>query len=227
MNLLDFSAFEEMIDYHFSDRKLLERALTHSSYANEKLINNIGDYERLEFLGDAVLELAVSRFLFENYPEKKEGEMTRTRAALVCEPTLAGCAREFGLPKYILFGKGEEACGGRDRDSILCDVFEAVAGAIYVDGGFENAEKYISRFLLSGWEHRVLFTDSKTILQEEIQKRGGTICYENISEEGPSNNRTYVEELVIDGKAVGRGTGASRKSAQQKAAYEYLCRLKG
>lgn len=226
MNRLDFEAVEELIGYVFSDRKLLEQALTHSSYANEKLINNVGDYERLEFLGDAVLELTVSRFLYENYPKKREGEMTRTRAALVCEPTLSGCAREMGLPEFILFGKGEEASGGRNRDSILCDVFEAVAGAIYADGGYESAEKYIHRFLLNGWENRVLFTDSKTILQETIQKRGGTVAYENVSAQGPSNSRVYVEELIIDGKPVGRAEGPSRKSAQQRAAYDYLCRIK-
>ncbi len=218
----DLSALEEKLSYTFKDRELLIRALSHSSYANERKINKKGDYERLEFLGDAVVELVVSEFLFSNYPQKKEGEMTRTRAALVCEPTLAGCAREIDLPSFLLLGKGEEATGGRQKDSILCDVFEAVAGAIYLDGGYEAARTYILEYVLRDWENKALFVDSKSILQERMQKHGHRVSYVTISESGPANERTYVEELHIDGQAYTKADGHSKKAAQQKAAYEYL-----
>lgn len=222
----DISELEKTIKYEFKDKGLLELALTHSSYANEKKINKTGDYERLEFLGDAVLELTVSEFLYGNYPGKKEGELTRTRAALVCEPTLAGCAREFKLQEYIRLGKGEDSTGGRQRESILCDVFEAVAGALYLDGGFEIAKKYIHRFVLKDWENKVLFVDSKTILQEEIQKNGGKVSYVTLSEEGPANNRIYTEQLLINDEPMKTAVGKSKKAAQQQAAYEYLKILK-
>ncbi len=218
----DLSALHKKLFYTFKDEELLIRALSHSSYANERKINKKGDYERLEFLGDAVVELVVSEFLYSNYPQKKEGEMTRTRAALVCEPTLADCAREIDLPSFLLLGKGEDATGGREKDSILCDVFEAVAGAIYLDGGFEPAREYISRYVLKDWENKALFVDSKSILQERMQKYGRKISYVTVSESGPANERVYVEELHIDGKAYTKASGHSKKAAQQKAAYEYL-----
>ena len=218
----DLSALEKKLSYSFKDRNLLIRALSHSSYANERKINKAGDYERLEFLGDAVVELVVSEFLFSNYPQKKEGEMTRTRAALVCEPTLAGCAREIDLPSFLLLGKGENATGGREKDSILCDVFEAVAGAIYLDGGYEKARDYISRYVLRDWENKALFVDSKSIRQERMQKYGRRVAYVTLKESGPANERIYEEELRIDGEACAKATGHSKKAAQQKAAYEYL-----
>lgn len=220
--IMDITRLQEDIGYQFKDPSLLELALTHSSFANEKKINRNGDYERLEFLGDAVLELTVSEFLYENYPDKKEGQMTRTRAALVCEPTLAMSARAFSLQNYILLGKGEEATGGRKRDSILCDVFESVVGALYLDGGYEQAKKYIYSFLLTDWENKALFVDSKTILQEKIQKEGKTIEYRTVSEEGPANEKTYTEEVLINGVSMMKGVGHSKKSAQQQAAYSYL-----
>lgn len=220
------SILENRINYSFKDKELAELALTHSSYANEKKINRRGDYERLEFLGDAVLELVVSEFLYENYPAKKEGEMTRTRAALVCESTLSKCAREFGLPSMILLGKGEKTMGGSEKDSILCDIFEAIAGALYLDGGFECAKKYITGFLLKDWENKALFVDSKSILQEEIQKKGSVVTYENRGQEGPDNHKVYTEAVLIDGRQVHMAKGFSRKSAQQQAAYEYLLEIK-
>lgn len=218
----EIKELEEKIGYHFNDETLIKTALTHSSYANERKINKTEDYERLEFLGDAVLELTVSEFLYGNYPGKREGEMTRTRAALVCEPTLAKSSRDFSLQEFIYLGKGEEATGGRERDSILCDVFEAVAGAIYLDGGFECAKEYIRKYVLNDWENKALFVDSKTILQERVQKHGGVVSYATVAEEGPANSRIYTEELLIDGKSVMRASGSSKKSAQQKAAFEYL-----
>lgn len=223
---LNISELEKCIGYEFRDKSLPERALTHSSYANEKKINKHGDYERLEFLGDAVLELTVSEFLYRNYPDKKEGEMTRTRAALVCEQTLSQSARQIGLDKLVLLGKGEELSGGRDRDSILCDVFEAVAGAIYLDSGYYMAVKYIEKFVLEDWEQKALFVDSKTILQEQIQKNGGHVTYRNVAEDGPANARIYTEELLIDERPIIKASGSSRKAAQQQAAYLYLTKEK-
>lgn len=222
----DIKTLEERIGYCFKDKALPDMALTHSSYANERKINKKNDYERLEFLGDAVLELTVSEFLYENYPGKKEGELTRTRAALVCESTLSECARNYGLPELLLLGKGEAATGGRERDSILCDVFEAVAGAIYLDGGYQAAKNYIHRFVLEDWENKALFVDSKTILQEYIQKKGSVVSYQTLCEEGPANERIYTEELLIDGVPVGSAEGRSKKAAQQSAAYNYLKSVK-
>ena len=218
----DLDALEEILGHRFSDRSLLERAMTHSSFANEKKINIKEEYERLEFLGDAVLELVVSEFLYNNYPSKKEGEMTRTRAALVCEPTLSSCARQLGLPSFLMLGKGEEASGGRDKDSILCDVFEAAVGALYLDGGFEAAGELIRSRLLQDWENKALFVDSKTILQERMQAVGSRVTYRTAAEEGTPNERIFIEELLIDDVPVSRGSGSSKKAAQQKLAYEYL-----
>lgn len=220
--IADIDLLQRRIGYFFKNEELLIQALTHSSYANERKINKIENYERLEFLGDAVLELTVSRFLFEHYPDMKEGEMTRKRASLVCEPTLSMCARSFDLCDHLLLGKGEEATGGRFRDSILCDVFESVAGAIYLDGGFDAAAEYIQKYLLTDWEKKALFVDSKSILQEKMQKTGTSFGYELVSEEGPANDKIFVVELIVEGRAVSRGEGHSKKGAEQKAAYDYL-----
>ncbi len=217
---------EKVLGYTFKDRELLQRALTHSSCANERKINKTENYERLEFLGDAVLELTVSEFLYNNYPQKREGEMTRTRAALVCEPTLASCARVLDLPSFLMLGKGEDATGGREKDSILCDVFEAIAGALYLDGGYSAAGEYIHRFLLDDWEHKALFVDAKTILQEVMQKQKKKISYRTVSESGPANERVFVEELLIDGQSAGTASGKSKKAAQQQLAYDKLLELK-
>ena len=139
----DYSKFEEKIDYTFSNIQLLEQAFSHSSYVNERKVNHVDSYERMEFLGDAVLELVVSQYLFDHYKEKTEGELTKLRASLVCEATLSQCAKEMGISDYLLLSKGEELTGGRQRESILCDVFEAVLGAIYLDGGLNVAKKHL------------------------------------------------------------------------------------
>ena len=157
---------EEKLGYHFHDRRLLEQALCHSSYANERHMDRLLNNERLEFLGDAVLELATSEYLYLNYPEMPEGEATRTRASIVCEQTLALCARDLGLGTWLRLGKGEELTGGRERDSITSDAMEALLGAIYLDGGFANAKEFVHHFILNDIEHKKLFFDSKTILQE-------------------------------------------------------------
>ena len=161
---------QKKIGYRFRDLSLLRQALSHSSYANEHRQENAGDNERLEFLGDAVLELSSSEFLFLEYPQMPEGDMTKLRASLVCEPTLALCARDIGLPEYLLLGKGEEHTGGRHRDSIVSDAMEALIGAIYLDGGFASAKEFVRKFILTDIEHKKLFYDSKTILQEIVQR---------------------------------------------------------
>ncbi len=214
---------EKKIGYQFRDKFLLRQALTHSSYANEQKINKSGDYERLEFLGDAVLELISSDYIYRNHPEMSEGNMTKLRSSIVCEPALAFCAREIGVEQYILLGKGEEATGGRNRDSIISDVMEAIIGAIYLDSGIDETRAYIHRVILSDLESKQLFYDAKTILQEEIQKEGkGTLHYNLIREEGPEHDKTFVVDALLNDVKVGSGTGHSKKAAEQKAAYEAL-----
>ena len=176
---------QERIGYRFENKDLLWQALSHSSYANEHKQEHRKDNERLEFLGDAVLELASSEFLFLEYPDLPEGDMTKLRASIVCEPTLALCAREIDLPDYLLLGKGEEHTGGRQRNSIVSDALEALIGAIYLDGSFANAKEFVRKFILTDIEHKKLFYDSKTILQEIVQgeyrddrRDGGTVvCF--------------------------------------------------
>ena len=162
-------ALEKRIGYQFKDISLLKQAVTHSSFTNEQKINRAKNYERLEFLGDAVLELVSSEFLFHQNPELSEGELTKLRASMVCEPSLAFCARDLELGQFMRLGKGEESTGGRKRDSITSDAMEAVTGAIFLDGGMEPAREFINRFILSDLEDKRLFYDSKSNLQEVIQ----------------------------------------------------------
>ncbi len=219
----NFDELENIIGYSFKDKGLLKQALTHSSFANEQKINKHADYERLEFLGDAVLELVSSEFLFHNNSSMKEGELTKLRASIVCESALAYCARLFDLEDYILLGKGEEMTGGRSKDSIISDVMEAIIGAIYIDSGMEKAAGYIHRFILSDLEHKQLFYDAKTILQELVQRdNNAALTYELISEKGPDHDKVFVVEARIDDKTIGRGAGKTKKAAEQQAAYEAL-----
>lgn len=214
---------EEKIGYFFADKKLLRQAVTHSSYANEMKINKYDDYERLEFLGDAVLELVTSDFLFRERRENSEGKLTKLRASIVCEPALASCAREISLEQYILLGKGEEATGGRGRDSIVSDVMESLIGAIYLDGGLEEASAFIHRFVLSDLEHKQLFYDAKTTLQEIIQQENnGALRYKLVKEEGPQHDKIFDVEAYVGEKLVGAGSGHSKKAAEQQAAYQAL-----
>lgn len=217
---------EEKIGYCFQNKELLRQALTHSSYSNERKINKCGDYERLEFLGDAVLEMVSSDFLFHMHPDMPEGKLTKTRASLVCEQSLAICARDLELGKFLYLGKGEEMSGGRKRDSIIADVCEALIGAIYIDGGFEKAKNHIHKYVLSDLEDKQLFLDSKTILQETAQKKAQEVNYKLIGETGPEHDKTFHVELWIDGKKISEGKDRSKKSAEQKAAYEALRVLK-
>lgn len=217
---------ENKIGYQFKEQGRLRQALIHSSYANEKHLKKHSDNERLEFLGDAVLELVSSEFLFKNYPKMPEGELTKFRASIVCEPTLALCTKELNLGNYLYLGKGEDLTGGRNRKSILSDALEAVIGAIYLDGGFEAARAFIHRFILVDIEKKKLFHDSKTILQEVVQghyKEG--LHYELIAEEGPDHDKQFTVQALIGSRVIGRGTGHTKKAAEQEAAYEALLKL--
>lgn len=221
------SQFEEKIGYSFSNRKTIKQALTHSSYSNEKRFDKLENNERLEFLGDAVLELVSSEFIFKNHKEMQEGELTRLRASMVCEPTLALCARELNLGEYLLLGKGEAATGGRDRDSILSDAMEAIIGAIFLDGGFTNAKEFIHKFILNDIEHKKLFFDSKTILQEIIQSDSKEpLSYELISEEGPDHNKKFTVAAKLGDAQLATGEGRTKKAAEQNAAYKAILKLK-
>ncbi len=214
--------------YRFQNTDLLKQALTHSSFANEQKINKLKDYERLEFLGDAVLELVSSEFLFRENPQMPEGQLTKLRASMVCEPALAYCAKDIDLGSYILLGRGEEYTGGRYRSSITSDVMEAIIGAIFLDGGIENAKKHIYRFILSDLENKILFLDSKTILQEEIQKKkDAQLRYELIGESGPDHNKQFTVDAYLNDVLIGSGTGRTKKAAEQQAAYEALLKMKG
>ena len=219
---------EQAIGYRFRNKKLLTQALTHSSYANEHRMDKLYCNERLEFLGDAVLEVVSSDFLFHRFPEMPEGNLTKTRASMVCEPTLAYCAREISLGDYLLLGKGEDATGGRMRESITSDALEAVIGAIYLDGGLANAKEFIDRFVLNDMEHKQLFYDSKTILQELVQSMGEELLsYEILKEEGPDHNKVFEVRAMLGSREIGRGLGRTKKAAEQTAAYKAILTLKG
>ena len=222
----DLDGFQKIIQYQFNNIGLLKNALTHSSYANEKKTGNYKDNERLEFLGDAVLELTSSEFIYTGNPDMNEGKMTRLRASIVCEPTLAMCARQIHLQEYIMLGKGEDLTGGRTRDSIISDALEALIGAIYLDGGFANAKEFIHRFVLNDLENKQLFYDSKTILQEVVQAHGREVEYELTGEEGPEHDKKFHVIAKAGNLFVVKGTGHTKKAAQQQAAYNALLHLK-
>ncbi|MBQ3782804.1 MAG: ribonuclease III [Lachnospiraceae bacterium] len=218
--------FEENIGYCFKNKNYLCQALTHSSYANEMRMSKLANNERLEFLGDAVLELMSSENIYENNPNMYEGEMTKLRASLVCEPTLAICARDIQLGKYILLGKGEIATGGAKRDSILSDAFEAVIGAIYLDGGFTSAKEFVEKYVLNDMENKKLFFDSKTILQEIIQADyKEPLQYKLLGESGPDHDKLFTVAAIVDGKELSQGTGKTKKAAEQAAAYQAILKL--
>lgn len=223
----DIKTFQKEIGYQFQNEHLLVQALTHSSYANEKHMKKLSDNERLEFLGDAVLEIISSDFLYKNYPQKPEGELTKLRASIVCEPTLALCTEAIHLGDYLYLGNGEDMTGGRKRKSILSDALEAVIGAIYLDGGFANAKEFVLKYILTDIEHKQLFYDSKTILQEIIQSRqDGELSYEILKEEGPDHNKSFEVRALVGDQEIGRGKGRTKKAAEQLAAYNGILKLK-
>ncbi len=218
--------FQKMIGYEFKKEQLLRQALTHSSYANEKHMKKLSDNERLEFLGDAVLEIVSSEFLYHNYEKLPEGELTKLRASIVCEPTLALCTEELRLGDYLYLGRGEDLTGGRKRKSILSDALEAVIGAIYLDGGFANAKEFILKYILTDIENKKLFYDSKTILQEVVQSNHQQLEYVLIGETGPDHNKSFTVEVHIDEKRMSEGIGHTKKAAEQEAAYKALILLR-
>ena len=221
MKLPALEQLEERIGYHFQDMYLLSCALTHSSWANEQKIYRYKDYERLEFLGDAVLEMISSAFLFHEYPDMREGELSKRRAALVCEPSLAECARRLGIEQHIRLGRGAEADGGREKDSIVSDVMEALIGAMYLDSGsVPVVREFVMTHILADAGERHLFYDAKSILQEIVQKEQKSVRYEVLEETGPGHDRTYTVAVRIDGQTAGTGRGKSKKNAEQQAAFE-------
>ena len=222
-----YLCFYRILGFYPRNIQLYEQALLHKSSSVRSDKGRPLNNERLEFLGDAVLEITASEFLFHRYPGHPEGELTRLRASMVCEPALAFCTRELELGRYLLLGKGEDQTGGRERKSILSDALEAVIGAIYLDGGFANAKEFIHRFVLNDIEHKQLFFDSKTILQELVQgNHGGELSYFLLKEEGPDHNKKFVVEARIGSVPYGTGSGRTKKSAEQEAAYHTLLQLK-
>ena len=218
---------EKKIGYTFQKKELLQKAMMHSSYTNEKHMTKQDCNERLEFLGDAVLELTTSEALFFDNPSMPEGELTKTRASIVCEPALAFVAKELMLGSYLLLGKGEEATGGRQRDSITSDAVEALIGAIYLDGGFASAKEFIQKFILSDLENKKLFYDSKTILQEMVQaKFTENVRYVLEKEEGPDHNKSFTTSAYIGEECYGTGSGRTKKASEQEAAYQTILMLR-
>ena len=217
---------ENKIGYIFKDKELLQSALMHSSYTNEKRLPKYRCNERLEFLGDAVLELVSSEHIFGTNETMPEGEMTKLRASIVCEPSLALCARDIHLGEFLLLGKGEEATGGRHRDSVTSDALEALIGAIYLDGGFANAKEFVLKYIMTAIEHKHLFYDSKTILQEVVQGEHEQLTYVLLGETGPDHDKTFEVGVLIGKKEISTGKGHTKKAAEQEAAYKALLLLK-
>lgn len=228
-NFFDIHDFEKSINYKFKNIELLSGAFCHSSYVNENLKSNRESNERLEFLGDAVLELVISDHIFKEYSNLPEGELTKFRASIVCEATLAAKARQLKIGNYLMLGKGERTTGGNERDSILADTFEAVLGAIYLDSGFDIAKQHILEIMLPSikeLEHNFKMMDYKTYLQEYMQKISKeTVKYNIIKEYGPAHDKNFLAEAVHSGKKLGEGIGKTKKEAEQNAALDSLNKL--
>ena len=220
-----YDELENLIGYSFKNKALLDIAFTHKSYTNENLVKKHESYERFEYLGDAILEFLVSKYLFETYPQMPEGELTRLRASIVCEFTLSKLSRELKLGSYGYFSRGERNTGGSNRDSILCDMFESLLGAIYLDGGLEEADSFVRRLLLTDIEHKKLYYDSKSKLQEYTQKNNICLKYNLISESGPDHDKLYLVNVELDNNIVAEGSGHSKKTAEQNAAFAALNNL--
>lgn len=220
-------SIEESIGYTFKSKSLIEKALTHTSYANE---NNVKSNEKLEFLGDSILEFISSKYLYTNYPKFNEGELTKIRATVVCEASLYEVAKRHNIMQYIKVGKSERACRGYEKPAILADSIEAIIAAIYFDGGIEEAEKFIIDNLKDTMEiatQNVGLKDYKTVLQEKLQENGEVhIEYRKISENGPDHNKSFVVEVLLNGDILASGEGKSKKLAEMQAAKKALEKLK-
>ena len=219
---------EKKLGYTFQNPSLLSEALSHSSYANEHRGQGEQSNERLEFLGDSVLGFVTAEFLFHLHMDLPEGDLTRQRAALVCEQSLHEVAKMLDLGKYLKLGKGEDAGGGRTRASILADATEAVFAAVYLDGGIEAASALIHRVLLDkeGEHAQELVQDYKTALQELVQRKSGQVlAYQMVGESGPDHNKTFVAEVLLNGESIGRGSGHSKKEAEQAAAHAAIRKI--
>ena len=220
---------EAKLGYEFKNKDLLNTALTHSSYANENKRQNIVNNERLEFLGDSVLGMTVADYLYRTREDMPEGQMTKLRAELVCEKSLASVAEKLDLGQYILLGHGEEQGGGRERHSIIADAVEAVIAAIYLDGGYDKASEFIHRFILEPMEvgETVVSRDNKTELQEMIQRKSGQVLtYKMTDQSGPDHNKTFSFAVLLNGEVIGNGVGRSKKEAEQAAAGDALRKMK-
>ena len=219
---------EEKLGYTFQNRALLENALTHSSYANENKHTGAQSNERLEFLGDSVLGMVTADYLYRAHPDLPEGDLTRTRAALVCEGSLVEVAQQLELGAYLKLGKGEDAGGGRERPSIVADAVEAVLAAVYLDGGIGSARKIIQRFILDREEEKSGSRDYKTALQELVQRESGQVlAYCLVGSTGPDHAKRFQVEVELNGAPVGAGEGRSKKEAEQMAAKAAIAKLKG
>lgn len=227
-NRVGLSHLEQQLNLTFKNERLIQQAFTHSSYVNEQKKKRFEDNERLEFLGDAVLELLVSEFLYRHFPYKSEGEMTKMRARIVCEESLVAFADELNFGQYILLGKGEELSGGRKRPALLADVFEAFVGALYLDQGLSVVQQFFNDYIYPQIdEGRFLrITDYKSQLQEIVQHDGlGELKYIIVEERGPAHSREFIIDLKLGDKLLGQGVGRSKKEAEQRAASDALMRL--
>ena len=218
---------ENAIGYRFRNISLLQNALTHSSYANERGHNSLLSNERLEFLGDSILGMLVADHLYRNFPDRPEGELTKMRADMVCEQALAQIAHRIGLGEHLLLGKGEEQGGGRSRNSILADAVESIIAACYLDGGMDAARQFVKTFVLTQVSTAPVHNkDYKTVLQERVQqKKNQTIVYTLVGESGPDHDKHFEVELSINGQVIGRGVGSSKKRAEQDAARDALSNM--
>lgn len=214
---MDIKTLQNRIGYTFKNEKLLEKALTHSSFANESGKSRVYCNERLEFLGDSILGFITAEYLYEKYPSSPEGDMTRIRAELVCEQSLAATAETLELGAVLLLGKGEDQNGGRERKSILADAVEALLAAIYIDGGIQFARSFVTNHILTDAPETI--TDSKTMLQEKVQREGiPSPIYKIVDEFGPDHAKTFIAQVLIDGVPAGEGSGRNKKEAEQSAA---------
>lgn len=225
MNTDKLEELENNIGYCFNNKQLLTEAMSHSSYVNERKINKTACNERLEFLGDAVLEIVSSDYLFRRFKDVPEGKLSKLRAALVCEPALYTCSKSIELGRFVKLGKGEEAGGGREKPSVISDAFEALLGAVYLDGGMDKAKEIILKFILTESQIETAhISDSKSYLQELVQAdmKNSTISYRIISENGPEHAKEFAVAVYIDDQKYGEGSGQNKKAAEKAAAFNAI-----